>query len=88
MPAGRSNPLGAGPRGGLLIAQFPIDDISERLAIEIGAQIGAEDIYGTMPILVSGAGDMRRDQHPRIGPEPHHGCVLAAAVTERYGDQI
>lgn len=59
-----------------LIAPFPIDDISERLAIEIGAQIGAEDIYGAMPILVSGARDMRRDQHPRIGPEPRHGCVL------------
>jgi hypothetical protein len=42
-----------------LIAPFPIDDISKRLAIEIGAQIGAEDIYGAMPILVSGARDMR-----------------------------
>jgi hypothetical protein len=60
----------------VLIAPFPIDDISERLAIEIGAQIGTEDIYGTMPILVSGARDMRRDQHPWIGPEPRHGCVL------------
>src|SRR6266699_1594851 len=62
--------------GRCLIAPLPIDDISKRLAIEIGAQIGAEDIYGAMPILVSGARDMRRDQHPRIGPEPRHGRVL------------
>jgi hypothetical protein len=58
-----------------LIAPFPIDDISEWLAIEIGAQIGAEDIYGAMPILVGGARDVRRDNHPRIGPEPRHGSV-------------
>jgi hypothetical protein len=59
-----------------LIAPFPIDDISERSTIEIGAQIGAEDIYGSMPILVIGARDKRRDQHPRIGPEPRHGGVF------------
>ena len=59
-----------------LIAPFPIDDISERSTIEIGAPIGAEDIYGAMPILVTRARDMRRDQHPRIGPEPRHGRVL------------
>ena len=76
MAAGRFNAPGAGPRGGPLIAPFPIDDISERSAIEIGAQIGAEDIYGAMPILVTGARDMRRDQHPRIGPEPRYGSVF------------
>jgi hypothetical protein len=36
----------------------------------------ALDIYGAMPILVDGARDMRRDQHPPIGPEPRHGRVL------------
>ena len=56
----RSLSAGEGPEtAGLaevaLIAPFPIDEISERLAIKIGAQIGAEDIYGAMPILVSGA---------------------------------
>jgi hypothetical protein len=65
----------AGPRVAL-IAPFPIDDISERSAIEVGVQIVAEDIYGAMPILVCGARDMRRDQHPGIGPKLRHGRVL------------
>src|ERR1700730_11408914 len=54
----------------LLIAQFPIDDIPERPALEIGAQILAEEIDGAMTVLITGRRDMRRDQYPGIGPEP------------------
>ena len=58
------------PRGEPLIAPFPIDDIPKRSAHEIGTQIIAEEIYRAMTILITGRRDMRRDQHPGIGPEP------------------
>lgn len=59
-----------GGAGELLIAPFPIDDIPERPALEIGAQIVAEEIDGAMTVLITGRRDMRRDQYPGIGPEP------------------
>src|SRR5262249_14522343 len=56
-----------------------IDDIPERPALEIGAQIVAEEIDGAMTVLITGRRDMRRDQYPRIGPEPRHLRVLLRA---------
>jgi hypothetical protein len=56
--------------GYLLISPFPIDDIPERPALEIGTQIVAEEIDGAMTVLIAGRRDMRRDQYPGIGPEP------------------
>jgi len=53
-----------------LITPFPIDDIPERPALEIGAQIVAEEIDGAMTVLITGRRDMRRDQYLGIGPEP------------------
>ena len=53
-----------------LVAPFPIDDIPERLALKIGAQIVAEEVDGAMTVLITVRRDMRRDQYPRIGPEP------------------
>src|SRR5262245_38001470 len=63
----------------LLIAPFPIDDIPERGALEIGAQVVAEEIDRAMTVLITGGRDMRRDQHPGIGPEPWRWRVLELA---------
>src|SRR6516165_1829078 len=63
-----NNPCAA-PPGARLIASFPIDDVAQRFAVEISAQIFAEEVDGAMPVFVTGARDMRRDQHPRIGPQ-------------------
>jgi hypothetical protein len=43
---------------------------AERAALEIGAQIVAEEIDGAMTVLITGRRDMRRDQYAGIGPEP------------------
>src|ERR1700688_1019349 len=32
-----------------------------------------------MPVFIAGAGDMRRDQHPRVGPKPLHRRMLELA---------
>ena len=53
----------------LSIAPFPIDDIPQRPALEIGAQIVAEEIDGAMTVLITGRRYVRRDQYPGIGPE-------------------
>jgi hypothetical protein len=66
----------ASATGWRLIAPFPIDDIPERPAVEIGAQIGAEEIDGAVTVLITGSRDMRGDQYLGIGPEPHHRRVL------------
>ncbi len=47
----------------LLIAPFPFDHVAQRLAVEIGAQIGAEEIDGAVAVLVTGPRDVRGDQH-------------------------
>ena len=61
--------VGPGGAGKLLIAPFPIDDIPKRPAIEIGAQIVAEEIDGAMTVLITCRRDVRRDQYPGIRPE-------------------
>ena len=53
-----------------LIAAFPIDHIAQRSPSEIGAQIVTEEVDGAVPVFVTGARDMRRDQHPGVRPEP------------------
>src|ERR1700740_2205316 len=63
-------PNAAGTAGLLSIAPFPIDDILERPARDIGAQIIAEEVCGTVMVLIAGRRDMRRDQHLGIRPEP------------------
>src|SRR6516164_1398802 len=59
-----------------LIAAFPIDHIAQRSPSEIGAQIVTEEVDGAVPVFVTGARDMRRDQHPGVRPEPHWRQVL------------
>jgi hypothetical protein len=54
-------PIPGRATGWRLIAPFPIDDIPERPAVEIGAQIVAEEIDGAMTVLITGSRDMRRD---------------------------
>src|SRR6516165_182930 len=49
---------------------------SQWLAIEICAQILAEEIGGAVTILITARRDMRRDQYSGIGPEPRHRHVL------------
>src|SRR5689334_22019952 len=74
----------------LSIAALPIDDIPQRRAIEIGAQVVAEEIDGAMTIPIAGSRNMRRDQHPRIGPEPRRRRVLEFADidVERRASQM
>src|SRR2546423_15127917 len=59
----------SGSTGGL-IAAVPVDDVVQWFAFEIGAQILAEEIDPAMALVVAGARDVWRDQHPRIGPQP------------------
>src|SRR5215469_11121752 len=54
--------------GWRLVTARPIDDVAQRPPTEIGAKVIAEQIDAAMAVLVAGAGDMRRNQHPRIGP--------------------
>src|SRR5215469_12611656 len=54
--------------GWRLVAALPIDNVAQRTAVEIGTQVLAEQIDAAVAILVAGAGDVRRNQHPRIGP--------------------
>ena len=62
LPACRALTLGLGDAfADVSIATFPIDDISERLALEMGPQIVAEEIDGAMTVLITGRRDMRRD---------------------------
>jgi hypothetical protein len=42
-----------GLRGWCLITPFPIDDIPERPAVEIAAQIVAEEIDAAMTVLIT-----------------------------------
>ena len=66
-PAGPVGGEMVGPDDGL-IAALPIDDVAQRTAVEIGAQILAEQIDAAVAILVARAGDVRRNQYARIGP--------------------
>src|SRR5438309_11159603 len=58
------------------IASIPVDDVLQGPAIEIGAQIVAEEVDGTVPILIAGTRDVRRDQNLGIGPQPRHRRVF------------
>src|SRR6266436_2389170 len=62
-----------------LIASFPIDNVAKRPAIEIGTQIVAEDVDTAMTVLIASGRNVRRDQHPGIGPETRHRRVLEFA---------
>src|SRR6266853_101258 len=65
-----------------LIAPFPVDDVLQRLTVEISPQIVAKELDRAVPILVAGARDMGRDQHPRIGPQLGQRRVLELAVID------
>jgi len=62
-----------------LIAALPIDHIAQRSAGEVGAQIIAEEVNGAVPVFVTGARDMRRDQHSGVGPQPRRRWVVEFA---------
>src|SRR6476661_6519489 len=68
-----------GCAGELSIAPFPVDDVPERPALEIGAQIVAEEIDGAMTVLIAGRRYMRCDQDLGIGPESRRRRVLEFA---------
>src|SRR5580700_2737257 len=59
-----------------LVAALPIDDVTEGPAFAIGAQILAEEIHPTMPVIVAGTRDVRRDQHLGVRPQPRRRQVL------------
>jgi hypothetical protein len=75
----------ARPGGYRSIPPLPIDNIAERLAIEIGAEIFAEQINSGMSVLVAGGRDMRRDQDLRFGPQPRHWRALEFADIDVQG---
>jgi hypothetical protein len=51
---------------------LPVDDVAQRPAVAIGAEIVAEHIHTAVAVLVAAVRDMRRDQHPTIGPQLRH----------------
>jgi hypothetical protein len=51
---------------------LPVDDVTQRPTVAIGAEIVAEHINTTVAVLVAAVRDMRRDQHPAIGPQLRH----------------
>src|SRR5215467_11758912 len=59
-----------------LVPAFPIDHIAQRPAVEIGAQVVAEEVDRAVPVFVAGARDMRRDQYPGVGPQPRRRRML------------
>ena len=52
----------------ILISPRPVDYIAQRRAIEIGAQIVAEHLDGAVAVVVALAGNVRRNQNPRVLP--------------------
>ena len=70
---------------GNLITPFPIDDIPERGAVKIGAQIVAKEVDSAMTGLVTGSRDMRCDQYPGVGPEQRHRRLLEFADIDIEG---
>src|SRR5262249_47027004 len=62
-----------------LIAARPINDVLERQAVEIGAQIFTEHVDAGMPVAVTDIGNVRRDHDARIRPQPGYRRVLEFA---------
>src|ERR1700683_3966777 len=79
-----------GPRSSLTrfesIAQCPIDSIGERPAIEIGAQIGAEQIHSAMLTKIVGGGHVRRDDNAFIVPQAAVGLAFEFADIHVQGN--
>src|SRR6516164_7005298 len=61
------------------IAAFPIDHIAQWPAVDIRAQVVAEEVDGAVPVFVAGARDVRRDQRSGVGPELPRRQVLEFA---------
>ena len=77
---GGQDPSAAIHERATLIAALPIDDVAQWQAVEIGARVFSKsDVDRAVAILVAGARDMRRHQHPRIGPQPRRRRMLEFA---------
>ncbi len=70
---------------GASVAPRPVDDVAQGPAVEVGAQVVAEDVDGAVPLLVADAGDVRRDQHAGIGPQLTPRRVLELADIDVEG---
>src|ERR1700739_4669547 len=46
-----------------LITALPVDDVAQRAAVDMGAQVLAEQVDPGVTVFIAGARDVRRDQH-------------------------
>src|SRR5258707_1001515 len=51
------------------ITPLPVDDVTQRPTVAIGAEIVAEHIHTAVAVLVAAVLDIRRDQHPAVWPK-------------------